>query len=255
MSINSRAPKAAALGHAGFIGDLDLSSREEIEGDAFYQFLRSEGFGWCTGTVISDLDGRFSVFNWERRTADGPVDRSTMRSMDPLRPHLARAALIATRLGLERARTGAEILKELGLAAGILSRTGRVLAMNSLLGQQVPDVLEDRRERLRLVNPRADALLGQALAAAASTQVRPSPLSIPIAPESDRSPMIVHLVPVVRHANDLFGGAAWIALLTVVRPSSAPGHAVVRGLYDLTPAEARVACGIAEALSVEKSRP
>ncbi len=250
MRINSRAPKAASLDYSGFIGDLDLFSTAELESDPFYGFLRSQGFGWCTGTVISDPGGSLTVFNWERRTQDGPVDPATMRSLDRLRPHLARAALIATRLGLERAKTGAETLSDLGLAAAILSKNGRVLAMNKLLENQIPAVLQDRRERLRLVNARADALLARALTWRGSALHRPEAMSIPVAQGADHQPMIVHMVPIVRHATDLFGGASWIAVLTTVRPTASPGHAIVRGLYDLTPAEARVACGVAEASSI-----
>jgi DNA-binding CsgD family transcriptional regulator len=251
MNINSRAPRAAALDHPGFVGDLDLYSLEEIEADPFYGFIRSQGFGWCTGTVITNLDEGFTIFNWERETKDGPFEPSTIRSLDGLRPHLARASLIATRVGLEKARTGAETLNHLGLAAAILSRSGRVLAMNELLEEHIPAVLEDRRERLRLTNARADALFTEALAPNQSTEALSTPRSIPVSQAGDHSPAILHLIPIVRHANDLFGGASWIAVLTVVRPSTAPGHAVVRGLFDLTPAEARVACGVAEAVPLE----
>lgn len=251
MNVNSRAPRAAALDHPGFVGDLDLYSLDEIEADPFYGFIRSQGFGWCTGTVITNLDDGFTIFNWERETKDGPFEVRTIRSLDGLRPHLARAALIATRVGLDKARTGAETLRQLGVPAAILSRTGRFLAANELLSEHIPLVLEDRRERLRLTNARADALLTEAMESGRSPQTSCGPLSIPIPQEGGRSPVILHLVPIVRHANDVFGGASWIAVVTVVKPSVAPGHALVRGLFDLTPAEARVACGVAGALTLE----
>ncbi len=57
--------------------------------------------------------------------------------------------------------------------------------------------------------------------------------------------MVVHLVPVRRTANDLFGGASALVVLTPVDRQMVPSAEVLQGLFDLTPAEARAARGVA----------
>ncbi len=53
--------------------------------------------------------------------------------------------------------------------------------------------------------------------------------------------MVVHLVPVRRAARDIFTAAASIVIVTPVSRGEAPSATVIQGLFDLTPAEARVA--------------
>lgn len=51
--------------------------------------------------------------------------RSTADELDQLRPHLARAALLSARLGLDRAKTNLATLEMIGLSAGTSTNTGR----------------------------------------------------------------------------------------------------------------------------------
>lgn len=53
--------------------------------------------------------------------------------------------------------------------------------------------------------------------------------------------MIVHLVPFRRSARDIFTGAELIAVFSTLDHTRAPAAALLRGLFDLTPTEARVA--------------
>ncbi len=160
---NPRPQRAIARNHAGFIGDHELFTWDEMDRDPAYAYLRRKGGGWCAGTVIQVPSGDFVVFSWERRFKDGPFSAETIAALDPLRAHLARAALLSGRLGLERARAAAEALGLIGLPAAILSRTHGLLAANKLLEGLMPQVVEDRQSRIGLVDRRADAMLGQSL--------------------------------------------------------------------------------------------
>jgi DNA-binding CsgD family transcriptional regulator len=64
--------------------------------------------------------------------------------------------------------------------------------------------------------------------------------------------MILHLVPVRGAAHDLFSGAEAILAVTPVIPRQVPTAEVIQGLFDLTPAEAKVARAIAELQTVER---
>jgi DNA-binding CsgD family transcriptional regulator len=65
-------------------------------------------------------------------------------------------------------------------------------------------------------------------------------------------PVVIHLIPVTGEARDIFGGGFGVLVITAVSAPAAPTVALIRGLFDLTPAEARVASGIAEGLTVDQ---
>ncbi len=249
---NPRATRGVALDHAGFVNDLDLFSPEEIEAEPLYGYLRGKGLGWCAGTVVRLPGGDGLIFNWERRFARGLVERATLDGLDGLRPHLARAALLSARLGLEQARAAAATLSAIGLPAAVLSHRHGVLAMNDLLAAMTPALVQDRRGRVRLSDPRADALLAGALDAVALPAGAGGVRSIPVAARPGRPPLVAHLVPVRGAARDVFSLASGLLVMTPVTRAPVAAAEVVQGLFDLTAAEARVARGVAEGRSVEQ---
>lgn len=52
-----------------------------------------------------------------------------------------------------------------------------------------------------------------------------------------------------RRARDVFANSAAILVATPLQPHRAPGADIIEGLFDLTPAEARLAVMIAEGLT------
>jgi DNA-binding CsgD family transcriptional regulator len=63
--------------------------------------------------------------------------------------------------------------------------------------------------------------------------------------------MIIHLVPVGNAEQDIFEVGSCLLAASAVVPSSVPSADLIQGLFDLTPAEARVACGIAAGKTVD----
>ncbi|MFB9262381.1 helix-turn-helix transcriptional regulator [Bradyrhizobium erythrophlei] len=250
---NGRLPRLLAANHAGFLRDIDLfDTPEDVQQDyQIREFFRPRGLGWGAGTAIPVPSGDILIYSVEREYHLGPIEQTAVDQLDALRPHLARAALLSARLGLERARAATESLALLGLPAAVLRRGGQVMAANALLDRLIPDVMQDRADRLTLTSGSADALFAQALStlhnSLASTDVR----SVPIAAEDQRPPMIVHVVPIRGAAHDLFAQALAIVMVTPVVPSEVPTAEVLQGLFDLTPAEARVARSIGEGRTVE----
>jgi DNA-binding CsgD family transcriptional regulator len=246
---NPRPARAIACDRTGFVDDFDLFSEEEMNSDPTYQYMRSKGVGWCTGTTIAVPSGDILVFSWERRFHEGPFDRSVVRAQDPLRPHLARASLIAGRLALERARNAAEALGSIGLPAAVLSRSQRLTFMNDLFGAMVPCVIQDRRERVAFVDTKADGLLGDALRClkTSSSEARSS---IPVRATEMTPAFIAHLVPIVGAANDIFSSASSLMVITGVTAAGSPSAAIIKGLFDLSPAEAKIATKIVNGCTV-----
>ena len=235
---NPRTNRLLAEPRPGFITDLDIFTREELAAEPMYRdFLKPRGGGWGAATVISVPSGDTLVIHAERGFDEGPIERPVVDMLDSLRPHFARSALLSARLNLERARSAVTALEHVGLPAAVLGRSGRTIAANDFLVQLMPEVVQDRPTRLALTNAAADHLFSEAIARLEATTVA----SIPIPAEEDRPPAIVHVLPVRGAAHEVFSGAEAIVILTPVVPREVPAAAVIQGLFDLTPAEAKVA--------------
>jgi DNA-binding CsgD family transcriptional regulator len=237
--------------HPGFLGDLDIYAREEVDREAIFKdFLWPRGLGWGVGTAISVPTGDLLVFDIERRLEAGPVEPETVRRLDMLRPHLARAGFLSCRLAFERMRGAVLALEQIGLPACLIGHNLRIMAANPRLEAILDRLIQDRSHRIGLVNSNADALMAEALNQLnlpGSGLVR----SIPVPAVDEQPPMILHLIPIKRSANDIFSGVAAILVVTPVVPAEAPTAEVLQGLFDLTPAEARVARAIAKSETIE----
>lgn len=233
---NVRARRAQARRHQGFLRDVDLCTVEELAVDPLYRHcLHPYGLGWTAGTILPIATGDCIIFDFARRSPDGPHDRAHVATLDAYRPHLARAALLAARLGLERARSMAQAMDAIGVPAGVFASDGRLIAAN-------PD-WEGLWPRIEPVLRRRQADGGVD---------RPDMLrSLPIAATETLPPFIVHALPIRRSALDIFSGAGHIMIVTPVAMPSAPPIDVVAGLFDLSPAEARVAHALADGHSID----
>ena len=85
--------------------------------------------------VIPMPTGEMVVFSFDRWQREGPHGEEDLAALNAFYPHLARSALIASRLGLERAVTATSTLQMIGVPATVLTGSGRVLASNSFFDQ------------------------------------------------------------------------------------------------------------------------
>jgi DNA-binding CsgD family transcriptional regulator len=133
----------------------------------------------------------------------------------------------------------------------VLGTCGQLIATNGLFESLIPRVATESVGRLLLAHGPADALFEQAIASLPQRGEAPSVRSIAIPPQADDPALILHIVPVRGFANDVFSSAAAILVVTPVEPQKVPTAEVLQGLFDLTPAEARVARAIAEGRTLE----
>lgn len=249
-----RLPRLLATRHAGFLGDLDVYTREEMDREpVFTEFHRPRGLGWGIATAIPVPSGDMLIVDIERRFETGPAERETIAKLDVLRPHLARSVLLSARLAFERAKAATLALDAIGLPGAVLSHDLRILTANSRMDALIPKVVQDRRQRIALVDSNADGLLARSLELIAKAGIFHPGLvgSIPIAAKDGEPPYIVHVVPLRRAAHDVFSNASVMLVVTPVVPAEVPNAEVLQGLFDLTPAEARVARAIGEGKTVE----
>ena len=244
-------PRAIALNRAGFVTDHDLLSEQEIATNEVYcNFYRKHGIGYRAGTLIPMPSGDSIAIVLPRHQDRGPVPREVVDLLDGLRPHLARASLAANRLGFERALAQVDALQALGLPGAVLHGPGRVFAANAMFDALMPALFQDRAQRVAMADVAADALLAEALGTlrlAGSRAVK----SIPVAATVGRMPMVLHVIPVRGAARDIFTQATALLVVTPVDRAVVPTAEVLQGLFDLTPAEARVARGIGQAETVD----
>jgi hypothetical protein len=187
---------------SGFFADYDMYTPEELERDPDVLRFRAVGLGRGAGTVISlPTDESFGLVV-EKEYARGAVVRERLHRLDELRPHLARSALIAARLQMDRARVAGKTLAALGLPALVLNEQGKVLATNSLVEGLAGFVLWRALDRVSLTDRSADRMLRDAIAAIDAPQggVR----SFPVRHMESGAAMIAHVIPIRLSARDVF---------------------------------------------------
>ncbi|MCR4520487.1 MULTISPECIES: helix-turn-helix transcriptional regulator [Bosea] len=246
LPVNERAQRLLVHGRHGFITDEDVFTGDEIAREPVYQeHLIPAGYGSGVATVIGAPTGDTTIVHCERTFAEGTVDGQAIAALDRLRPHFARAGLLGRRLAMERARAASQALELMGLPAAVLSLRGHLLDANALFQDLMPGVFLDRAARLTLAHAPADEMLAAVIAGFSRSDLPQLVRSLPIPSNRGESPMVVHVAPIRGRARDVFSFAGAIIVATPVAAGAGPDAGLIAGLFDLTPAEARLAAVIA----------
>lgn len=244
---NDRGNRLIPIREPRFLTDFDGFSPEEMDRSPFYtEYLRPLGFWWCVGTAIHSPTADTIIFSIERLERNGPVEPEAVRRLDHLRPHLARAAVLSARVGIERMQAGVIALETVGLPAAIVDATGRVLAANGLFAGCSPSMRIGAHDRLLFGDETSDTAFRNALRHGG----RGAAASLALPARDAAAAAVAHLVPLKGSARDVFTGAACLVYATVLAPKGALPAALIEVLFDLTAAEARVASMVAAGTSV-----
>jgi DNA-binding CsgD family transcriptional regulator len=237
----SRLNRLFGARHAGFISEYDLFTAEELDNDPVYRdFFRPRSFGWQATTGVPLPTEDWFILSLGRHNSRGPVEPAFIRQLDALRPHLARSALMSARLQLQRARVASDTLALIGLPALVFDDLGKVLAANHLI-EALSDYIRWRaQDRVSLKDTSANALFRQAVETLNFINVAPV-RSFAVRGADTNAAMVAHVIPIGRSARDIFVRCAGVLVMTPVTLPQAPPVELVQSLFDLTPAEARVA--------------
>ncbi|MDN4985109.1 helix-turn-helix transcriptional regulator [Bradyrhizobium sp. WYCCWR 13022] len=238
-------PRLLARDHPGFVSEQDVFSLEEWERDPYREWNKKWGFEHACATAVHSPSGELIVFHMERLAGRPAFSRQDLEFLDRFRPHLARAALLSTRWRLTRMRAATEALALVGLPALAIARSGRVLAANVLIEGMTEVLRWLPRDRVAIRDEAADTLLRAGLTQLGSP-LNKAVCSFAARGANDQERLVFHLVSMPGEARDLFDGAVGLLVVTPVTTPQAPSLALIRGLFDLTPSEARVARGIAQ---------
>lgn len=251
QSNNVRLQRGIALKHHGFFGNDALYSAEDMAQTLIYKkFFLPRGLGYAAGTILPMPSGDVAVFDIERRYDDGPVAAEQLALLDTLRPHLARSAVLATRLNLERARAVVSALGQAGLPAAVIGQRHQVLAANPELEAMAPQFVFLAHGGLALADPSANALYGDAI-----TYLRQGDptRSIAVPALGEAAAAVLQVLPLTGQGRDVFSGGRAILVATRLDPPAAPTAELLGGLFDLTAAEARVARAITQGLTTDEA--
>jgi DNA-binding CsgD family transcriptional regulator len=190
------------------------------------------------------------LFTLERSLDMDPFDSHDLAQLDAIRPHLARASLMAARLQMQQAEATVAALTALGLPAAVLSGNGVVLAVNALFESDAAFLKPAAFGRLVVATLEAHALLQAMLP---GQQSSPEIRSLPVRPQEPDGPAaVIHVIPLERAAQDIFSsGSALVVVTNLSREGMVPDDGLLRGLFDLSAAEAKLATGLAGGRSLQ----
>ena len=236
---------------SGFVILKDYFPADFLKVDSCRITRLSAGLDSEVSAAIPMPTGEMVVYSFDKWSQDGAHAQGDVETLNAFYPHLARAGLMAARLGLERATATTATLQMIGLPAAVMTRAGRVLSTNELFDGMTSLFMPVAFGRLAIANIAANQLFQQAVeTVGAEAAVR----SIPIPEAEGRRACIVHLVPLRRSAHDIFPGGDLIVAVSALKKSAlVPSPAVLTGLFDLTPAEAKFASSLASGQSIREA--
>ncbi|MBO9099388.1 LuxR family transcriptional regulator [Rhizobium sp. K1/93] len=224
-----------------FLLDTDVMSAEEMRESSYYQnFMLPHGCYWHAGTSIIAASGDTIKLSVHRSFEAGPLAPKSIDQLTALRPHLARASLIAARLRFQQVKIALDALDAMGFMAAAI-KNGRLLQAGANFAKLIPSVIEDRSDKIVFKAQSANRYWANLI----EGKVLRYGGSFPIAATELFSSMVVHILPIAGSAHDVFGTADALIAVTEASRELAVADGTLMGLYDLTPAESEVAREIA----------
>jgi DNA-binding CsgD family transcriptional regulator len=227
--------------YAGFLTDTDIFTTQELQTLPIYsEFLRPRGLDAGAGTAIHGVKTDSLMITVEGFKSHSAAKRAVL-FLDSIRPHLARAAAISARMRMEQANAATEALATIGVAAAVLASDASIVSANSPFKALLATLGGDGAGRFRLSDVQANAEFLEALRLTSFGSGR----SLALRRRADK-PCVLHLAPLIRSVKDVFQEGSALLVLDVPGTSETYDSETIRRLYDLTPAEAKVAHLVAE---------
>ena len=234
----------------GFRAETDYRTVAEIEAlPAHAEFLDQRGLIAGTATAIQGTRDRSLFLAFE----GFPSHESAAAAkpfLDPLRPHFARAISL-TALHVERTQVVVDSLALAGAAAAVVGRQGRLRAANAGFIARMADRMIEGPSGLRFTDPFLHRQFEIALERHRASQG--SVQSVAIRDLSGAPPFAIHLLPIKGAARDLCESDGVLLLIADGANLCVPEADLLRLLFDLTPAEARLSRLIGEGRSLADS--
>ncbi|MCR6498513.1 LuxR family transcriptional regulator [Shinella sp. CPCC 101442] len=244
---NTRLERTNRAGQFSFVREADLFTAEERRTMPIYRdFFTPRGLGCATSTLIAGPENTGMSLIFEQTLIKGNIGDEAIRILNSLRPHIARSLVLATELDQQKADLLTTGLSAIGAPAAIVQDNGCVLSANPLFTTALRRVSIRARDRIFLHDESANRLLHDALASIASDQIK----SIPLPATEEEQACIVHVIPLCGNALDFSPRGTAIVLIAQPAAAQANDLRILKGLYDLTRSEARIAIEIQSGMAL-----
>jgi DNA-binding CsgD family transcriptional regulator len=233
--------------------DHDLADETERRKLPFYADLsRRHDLPWWVAVHFATESNAWVLSSF-RTDSQGPFDREEARRLTSLRPHFARMIRFSQRFAMGQAAAQLGMLDRLACAAVLIDWRGMVLRVNRHADALLGDGLKVCRGALMATDARSNRDLQQLVdrvRAAPPSRAAPPPRRV-LVRRTEKSPLIVEALPVAGLAADAFGQARAVLVMTDIERRAPVPEDLLRSVFALTPAEARLACRLAAGESLE----
>ena len=238
------------LNRPGFVADQELFDDEEFKTLPFYKdFCEPHDLRHLAGTAITLPTNDIMVLFVIRMKNKPAFDCHDLELLDALRPHIARDGILTTRLGFEKMRSFTEAFSSISLPAMVIDSDCKIIAKNTYIDEHREFIKPRRDDVLEFNNSRSTDILRET-AQLLDQRISSSAKSIPVM-SADGKHAIAHIIPIgSAYANffdwesssaSLFHSACCSVIIAPISPTKEADKTLLRSLFDLTPAEARVA--------------
>ncbi|MBO0906334.1 helix-turn-helix transcriptional regulator [Jiella sonneratiae] len=248
---NTRLNRMMRRNHAGFLEITEFTTDEDRAREPeFEEIKRRADFRQQIGSGVVMPGGETVLFTFERGRTANDFNRLELAWFDSLRPHLARAGLLAVNAQMDRARATIAAFQSLGIPTAIVGGRGLALLSNAAFEALAPAIEIGGMNRVHLAAAGAESLLQLALEKVAKGHTAIQSIALP---REDRPGLVLHVLPLAGNARDLHAqGLAMLIASGFDADANIATNAVLRGLFDLSAVEAAVAADIARGRSLSQ---
>ena len=252
---NARAERVLARRGAGLLTELDVFSPEELDWLPLNaELFNPLGFRWATAAMFPVAEDGLVILTVERLARQGQFSGRELSGIRAVLPHLRRALQITAHLARGRAEGMLDSFESIGCGAILLDQAGRVRRLNAGAQREIGKGLRVVGGVLRAsdprVNPALQRLIGSVLYSGPAHEA--APIGALAVPRAEGSPLVLHGVPVLGTACELFQSCKAVLLLVDPDEHREPGEVVLRQAYGLTPSEAQVAIRLGRGHDLEE---
>lgn len=252
---NERLTRALPIRHTRpVLTESDVFSPEELDTHPFNaEFINAHDFRWSAGCFLSDVDGWTTTFTAERKQTRERFGSAETDAMAALLPHMQRAAQVASRLALAKGDGMLEAFEKMCCAALLLGCTGKVNRCNQQTAKYINKEIRIVQGCLTTSHNDSNSGLQRLLGSVLGEPGRePSGQMLTLIGRRDpmQRPLFALGMPIIGAAQDVFQQSKAMVLLIDPDAQVSPPELVLRHGFGLTPAETRLAMGIASGATI-----
>ncbi|MFZ3353186.1 MAG: helix-turn-helix transcriptional regulator [Xanthobacteraceae bacterium] len=241
-----------ALIQRGVMSDFDVAPPDEFVRTPIYRELCAPlGLRWVAGVKVAAGDDLWCLAI-QRSAAEGPFGPEDIRRLSALSRNLSAAAATARAFGFARAEGALDAFEMSASAVVLFDRSGDVFRLNKaaerLLGDDVQIVGNRLVSRIQSATAALDRALHAVLWRSDGGSLR-APVSLP---REEGHPVLAYVSRLSGVTADTFAPCQVVAVLVDLEARVRPAERDLMGVFNLTPAEARLASRLSSGDSIEE---